>query len=54
MTSEVPYWNWYRFPTDFTAYALFFKLTAWALAGVILALLVKSPNSPRQSPVPNP
>ncbi len=40
LVSEVPYWNWYRFPADFTAYSLLFKLTAWAIAGVILAFLM--------------
>ena len=40
MVSEVPYWNWYRFPTDFTCYALVFKLTASALAGIVLSLLM--------------
>ena len=40
LVSEVPYWNWYRFPGDFTAYALVFKLSVWALAGVVLAMLM--------------
>ena len=40
MISEVPYWNWYRFPTDFTAFALCFKLTAALIAGIVLALLM--------------
>ena len=40
MVSEVPYWNWYKFPTDFTAYALLFKLTTTLLAGAVLASLM--------------
>ena len=39
-TSEVPYWNWYRFPTDFTAYSLVFKLSVALVAGVVLTLLM--------------
>ena len=42
LVSEVPYWNWYRYPTDFTAYALLFKLTTTLLAGVVLSLLMGS------------
>lgn len=40
MVSEVPYWNWYHFPLDFTAYALGFKLTAWMIGGLVLASLL--------------
>lgn len=42
LVSEVPYWNWYHYPTDFTAYALLFKLTTTLLAGVVLSLLLGS------------
>lgn len=42
MVSEVPYWNWYHFPTDFTAYALAFKVTATLVAGLVLSLLMGS------------
>ena len=40
LTSELPYWNWYHFPADFSAFALVFKLTAALLAGVVLTLLM--------------
>jgi hypothetical protein len=40
MISEVPYWNWYRFPTDFTGFALAFKLSASLIAGIVLSLLM--------------
>ena len=40
MTSDVPYWNWYHFPGDFSAFALAFKLSATLLAGLILAMLM--------------
>ena len=42
LVSEVPYWNWYRFPADFTAFALLFKLSCSLLAGLVLASLMGS------------
>lgn len=33
----VPYWNWYRFPLDFTAAALIEQLMGWLLAGAAIA-----------------
>lgn len=33
----VPYWNWYRFPLDFTAAALIEQLVGWLLAGAAIA-----------------
>lgn len=43
LTAELPYWNWYRFPTDFTAFGVVFKLSAALLAGVVLASLMGRP-----------
>src|SRR5262249_3085193 len=36
LVSEVPYWNWYRYPTDFTAFSLLFKVVSSLVLGVIL------------------
>lgn len=33
----VPYWNWYRFPLDFTAAALIEQVVGWLLAGAAIA-----------------
>jgi hypothetical protein len=33
----VPYWNWYRFPGDFTWAALVEQLIGWLLAGAVMA-----------------
>ncbi|WP_345295110.1 hypothetical protein [Luteimonas vadosa] len=30
---SVPYWNWYRFPTDFTLAALVEQVVGWTLGG---------------------
>jgi len=40
LVSEVPYWNWYRFPASFTAYALVFKLTCGVVSGFVLSKLL--------------
>ena len=34
---SVPYWNWYRFPTDFTIANLVIQVVGWTLAGVAIA-----------------
>src|SRR5574337_469124 len=33
----LPYWNWYRFPLDFTLAALIEQLVGWLLAGAVMA-----------------
>jgi hypothetical protein len=33
----VPYWNWYRFPLDFTLAALAEQLIGWLIAGAVMA-----------------
>jgi hypothetical protein len=33
----VPYWNWYRFPLDFTWAALIEQLIGWLIAGAAMA-----------------
>ena len=37
LSTMVPYWNWYRFPTGFTAAALAEQLIGWLLAGAAMA-----------------
>ena len=34
---SVPYWNWYRFPADFTVGNLLEVVLGWALAGAAMA-----------------
>jgi hypothetical protein len=41
VTICVPYWNWYRFPADFTTAAAIEQIVAWFLAGLVLAAIVK-------------
>ncbi|HET6805074.1 MAG TPA: hypothetical protein VFH59_06470 [Frateuria sp.] len=37
LSTMVPYWNWYRFPTSFTGAALLEQLVGWLLAGAAMA-----------------
>ena len=34
---SVPYWNWYRFPTEFTLGSLIITLVGWLAAGLVMA-----------------
>lgn len=34
---SLPYWNWYRFPLDFTLAALCEALVGWILGGLVIA-----------------
>ena len=38
---SIPYWNWYRFPGDFTLAAGLNQLLAWFVAGLVVAAIVK-------------
>ncbi|MGH8160071.1 MAG: hypothetical protein ACREPQ_18290 [Rhodanobacter sp.] len=37
LSTMVPYWNWYRFPLDFTWAALVEQLIGWLIAGAAMA-----------------
>lgn len=37
LSTTLPYWNWYRFPLDFTLAALAGQLIGWLLAGAAMA-----------------
>lgn len=37
LSTLLPYWNWYRFPLDFTLAALGEQLIGWLLAGAAMA-----------------
>jgi hypothetical protein len=37
LNTMVPYWNWYRFPLDFTQIALVEQLIGWLIAGAAMA-----------------
>ena len=37
LTISAPYWNWYRFPTEFTVATLVEQVVGWLLAGLAIA-----------------
>lgn len=37
LSTLVPYWNWYRFPTELTVAALVEQVVGWLLAGAVMA-----------------
>lgn len=37
LSTLVPYWNWYRFPTELTVAALIEQVVGWLLAGAVMA-----------------
>jgi hypothetical protein len=37
LSTLLPYWNWYRFPLDFTLAALVEQLIGWLIAGAAMA-----------------
>lgn len=49
LCTVVPYWNWYRFPLDFTLAALVEQLVGWLLAGAAMAWWLGRPGHPTVS-----
>jgi hypothetical protein len=47
LSSMLPYWNWYRFPLDFTLAALAEQLIGWLLAGAAMAWWLGRGEHPR-------
>ena len=41
ITTNVPYWNWYGYPTSYTAAYMFTQIVDYVLVGVVAALLLK-------------
>jgi hypothetical protein len=42
ITTNVPYWNWYGFPSRYTAAYMFIEIIGFLCVGLIAALLLKS------------
>jgi membrane protein insertase Oxa1/YidC/SpoIIIJ len=38
---DLPNWNWFRYPADYTLLMAVDRLIAWVLAGVVLAAIVR-------------
>jgi hypothetical protein len=41
ISTNVPYWNWYGFPCDFTVAAIIMTLVGYLVAGLAIAFLIK-------------
>lgn len=42
VATNISYWNWYGFPTDYTLAVVADEIIGWTLAGLVLAGIVKS------------
>ena len=45
MTTNIPYWNWYGFPSNYTAAYMFTEIVGFLFVGVVAALLLPKPRS---------
>ena len=45
MTTNIPYWNWYGFPSNYTAAYMFTEIVGFLLVGIVAALLLPKPRS---------
>ena len=41
ITTNIPYWNWYGFPTRYTAAYMFIEIIGFLCVGLVAALLLK-------------
>src|SRR5947209_4693534 len=42
ITTNIPYWNWHGFPSDYTAAYMFIEIIGFLCVGLIAALLLKN------------
>jgi hypothetical protein len=45
ITTNIPYWNWYGFPSNYTAAYMFTEIAGFLLVGIVAALLLPKPKS---------
>ncbi len=41
MVTNLPYWNWYHFPTNYTVTSMFVQIIGFVVAGAVAALILK-------------
>jgi hypothetical protein len=44
MSVDAPYWNWYGFPTAYFRAQVIDEVAGWAVAGVVLATMIRAPK----------
>ena len=42
ITTNIPYWNWYGFPSNYTAAYMFIEIIGFLCVGLVAALLLKN------------
>jgi len=42
ITTNIPYWNWYGFPSNYTAVYMFIEIIGFLCVGLVAALLLKN------------
>lgn len=45
ISTNIPYWNWYGFPSNYTAASMFIQIVAFFCAGVVAALVLARPRA---------
>jgi len=40
--NDLPYWNWYNFPANYTVAHILGNVVCWVLAGLVMAKIIKS------------
>ena len=45
ITTNIPYWNWYGFPSNYTAAYMFTEIVGFLFVGIVAALLLPKPKS---------
>ncbi len=45
ITTNIPYWNWYGFPTSYTTAYMSIQFVGYLLAGVVAAVILKSKSA---------
>jgi hypothetical protein len=43
ITTNIPYWNWYGFPTNYTAAYMAMQIVGYLAAGIVIAAVIKIP-----------
>ncbi|MGH9501208.1 MAG: hypothetical protein ACRD3L_18870 [Terriglobales bacterium] len=49
ITTNIPYWNWYGFPTNYTAAYMGIQLAGYLVAGLVVASILKPRAAPQRT-----
>lgn len=45
IATNIPYWNWYGFPTDYTCGYMLIQIVGFLCVGIVAALVLKKPTT---------